>query len=132
MTPSQLAFLPALMLALPALAETDSLSVYDLNGDGALSRGEFRQLQLQVFGLTDLDQNGLISPDEATRAATAQGHKMNARRLAQRDANGDGMISLAEFTAATPLFDRADRNHDGQLAASEIDRIRALLPGRAQ
>lgn len=42
-----------------------------------------------------------------------------------RDANGDGVVTRAEWVAAaTAQFDRLDANHDGKLDASERPRRR--------
>ena len=42
--------------------------------------------------------------------------------LARRfDSNGDGSISAEEFTGATELFERLDRDHDGELKETDCD-----------
>lgn len=61
-------------------------------------------------------------------AATAKGGgKKGAGHGSKLDTDGDGMVSLTEFTAkskkpdkAKKHFEKADANHDGQLDKTEL------------
>lgn len=57
--------------------------------------------------------------------AVAQPRKPDLSKLLDRaDANGDGIITNAEFTAArATMFDRLDRNHDGYLTKDDTPRF---------
>jgi Ca2+-binding EF-hand superfamily protein len=57
--------------------------------------------------------------------AVAQSRKPDLSKLLDRaDANGDGIITKAEFTAAcAAMFDRLDRNHDGYLTKDDTPRF---------
>ena len=46
--------------------------------------------------------------------------------VTQLEKDGDGRVSKAEFVdGPTPLFDRADTDHNGELSKEEVAAIRA-------
>lgn len=115
----------------------------DVNGDGKLDAADRAAKQQARFDRLDTDSNGQLSPaeftarpDRAERGEQGQrprrrghhgGGMMHMARMA--DANGDGAISQAEFTAgALTMFDRADANRDGTVTPDER---RAARPQRA-
>ena len=56
---------------------------------------------------------------KGTKGAKGAG-KHAVEHNSKLDTNGDGLISLDEFTAkARAKFEKADTNHDGQLSKSE-------------
>jgi Ca2+-binding EF-hand superfamily protein len=57
--------------------------------------------------------------------AVAQPRKPDlSKLLAKADANGDGIITKAEFTAArAKMFERLDRNHDGYVTKDDTPRF---------
>lgn len=57
--------------------------------------------------------------------AVAQPRKPDFSKLLEKsDADGDGVITKAEFTAArAKMFDRLDRNHDSYLAKDDVPRF---------
>ncbi|GIW87685.1 MAG: hypothetical protein KatS3mg108_2009 [Isosphaeraceae bacterium] len=127
------------------------LANLDQNGDGKISRDEFRG-PAALFDRLDADKDGVLSGDElrpARPGATRPGDRPagppvgrpggppasrpdagpNApgpRRLANLDQNGDGKISRDEFRGPAGLFDRLDTNGDGVLDQAD----RPLGPGR--
>lgn len=120
------------LLALPALPaqaqENSPLASLDTNGDGAVSRPEFDALRQSVFARIDRDASGTLTAQEVEAAAQERAAaRTGGGDPWSRDRNGDGVLTLAEFTAQSPGFDRADRNGDGQLSAAELDRIARLL-----
>lgn len=117
------------VLSFPAQAQTDKLLAFlDQNGDGAISRAEFIALRQQIFARIDADSSGTLSQLEVTAAQEAAAERRRqSRDLWSQDTDGDGQLTLAEFTAQTPGFDRADRDGDGVLSTDEIDRARRLL-----
>jgi Ca2+-binding EF-hand superfamily protein len=44
-------------------------------------------------------------------------------RFARFDNNGDGQITLTEFTANMPLFDRFDADNNGIITQKELSQI---------
>ncbi len=119
------------LLATPGLAQVDQLlAAIDANGDGSISRDEVLAVREALFDRMDTDGNGTLSRAEveAARALAADRRAMQAARDPWTlDANGDNALGRDEFTAATPGFDRADRNGDGVLSPDEIDRVARLL-----
>ena len=60
--------------------------------------------------------------------AVAQPRRVDMGQMLERaDADGDGLITRAEFAAArAKMFDRLDRNGDGYLDKSDTPRLAAL------
>ena len=71
---------------------------------------------------------GLASAGAATAAwAFQEQHGFNPASL---DADGDGVISMAELDAhADLLFARTDANNDGRLADGELQALHAMMAG---
>lgn len=119
-----------LLAAGPALSQTASFAALDSDGSGAISRDEFLALRRAMFARIDADASGSLTAAEieAARTAMPQSSRLPASTAVwSQDANGDGLLTVQEYTAESPGFDRADRNGDGQLSVSEFDRLRRLL-----
>ena len=139
--------------------EDKRFAAMDANGDGALTRAEMdqakdaRKAEMQARRLEKLDTNGDGTIDEAEKA-TAKAMRKDKRkekradrkekrserkakgetrkmRGPKRDANGDGVISRAEFDASTEaLFIRMDANGDGVLTKGEGPKHRKGRKGK--
>jgi len=112
----------------------------DANHDGKLSAEEAKAggmaFVVTNFKAFDADHDGFVSKDEmqkgavaiAQQALAARGQRMQAL-FTKADANHDGKLSQAEFTAAFPRFAPSfaffDENHDGSVEPAEF----ALPPG---
>jgi Ca2+-binding EF-hand superfamily protein len=104
----------------------------DSNGDGAISRSEWRGSD-QSFSVHDWNNDGVLSGDEVRVGATRdtrdddfdQGNRPIFRNWTERgfenlDRNNDGRISRSEWFYDREGFMRADRNGDGILTRSEF------------
>lgn len=84
----------------------------DYNGDGKISREEFRNEAAKAAFAADKNKNGFIDDDE---------YKLNDEQIKSMDENGDGKISVEEFQLGQMAgFDQLDKNQDGFLDASEM------------
>jgi Ca2+-binding EF-hand superfamily protein len=114
-----------------AKALTDNFGKADVNNDGFLSQDEVQSLtnrlnqQIsarldQEFKSLDKDANGQLSPAEFKTGAGARMMQNPAVALQRLDANKDGKVNPAEFSAvALGTFDRIDANKDGTISAAE-------------
>lgn len=89
----------------------------DRDGNGIVTREEFRASALAHFDEIDQDHDGRVIPAEMAAFAKDQA----AKRFAREDKNGDGQLSRAE-AAPMPdeVFARLDANKDGQLSPEEL------------
>lgn len=114
----------------------------DANGDGKLDAADRAAKQQARFDRLDTNSDGQLTPAEFTarpqraergqpgQRAGRRGHRgggmMHMARMA--DADGDGAITQAEFTAgALAMFDRADADKNGTVTREER---RAARPQR--
>ena len=121
--------LVAVATAAPARDRRDHWSrmkEWDADGDGAISRSEFRG-PARAFDRMDTDGDGKITEAEANGrpadppAPSAAPPDVRARI----DADGDGTITSDEWAA---FFAKADTNRDGRLDRAEWE---AAVLGRA-
>ena len=132
----------AMTLALPlsvgdTAAQTERTMRFramDANGDGVITRGEWRGSD-QSFRVHDWDGDGRLAGDEVrvggTRRRTAEDQDYDQARRREfsdwtaegfrnHDHNGDGRISRSEWHYDVESFRRADRNDDGILSRNEF------------
>jgi Ca2+-binding EF-hand superfamily protein len=99
----------------------------DTNGDGVITREEFHAARERAFTRLDRNGDGYIDKDDAPSRPGARHAAKDrlAQLIAQLDKDGDGRISQAEFVdGPTPLFDRADTDHNGELSREEVAAIK--------
>jgi Ca2+-binding EF-hand superfamily protein len=97
----------------------------DTDGDGKLSRAEFRG-PAPLFDRLDADKDGFVSREEvarglpgpATPARPAPGQL--GPRFKAMDKDGDGKVSRDEFTGRPAMFRRLDADNDGFITAEEV------------
>lgn len=115
--------------AFPALAQSQdpikqiltNFDRIDVNGDGVISRAEFRKVRAERWTQIDRNGDGYLSEDDFPRWA-ARRARTRLAEIADLDENDDGRISKDEFlNGPTPLFMQADRNSDGILTRSELE-----------
>ena len=91
----------------------------DTDGDGKISKAEFDAEGATLFKRFDQNGDGKIASDEMPEhrwAAAWGGHMFD-----QIDADKDGKITKAEFTAAGDrMFQQLDKNGDGVIERDEL------------
>lgn len=111
----------------------------DTNGDGMISKAENRAAAEARFARMDANGDGTIGADERGRGMgkwkRGRGGEEGARRDGPRsmghgmkaDANGDGVITRAEFDAQNAArFAAIDANKDGKIDSSEMPKPRRM------
>lgn len=121
------AALAAVLVALAGAAqaaERKLMEGYDLNGDGDIAMSELVNIRTYNFNLVDVDSDGNITRDDILAAVKARKLPRSVRRdegfMMSSDHNGDGVLTLAEFTDFSALFKLVDRDGDGVLQAAEL------------
>ncbi len=128
----------ACLATTPALAETPGTGAradraferMDTDGDGVITVAEVTARKTAQFAKVDTNADGLLDATERDAMRGDDHHR--ARRTggmghgprgdaAPLDADGDGKLSLVEFTSVTPLLDRADADDDGAVSRAEFD-----------
>lgn len=137
-------------------AETRANAMFakmDANNDGVLTEADREARKAarksEMFAKIDADSNGQISRDEFMAfehkgmRAGHKGHGKGHHRMGKghggmmmhkmADADGDGSISKAEFTAAAlKRFDKADANNDGTVTPEERQAMHAQMREKMQ
>ncbi len=104
----------------------------DRDGDGVISETDIRALSAERFARIDTDGSGLLSWEEY-RDQPNPGPGMGGQRgnmgsqFARLDRDASGTLSEDEFAdSALRLFDRQDRNRDGQITTEEMAEMEDL------
>ena len=119
---------------------------WDLDGDGAVTLEEARQMRGDVFYMFDQDENGALDAAEydlfdETRAADmaaneARGAMRPVEAGLRREANdvdGDGVVTEEEFVArADDWFARIDADGDGVITQADFAGRRPGAGGQGQ
>ncbi len=133
-----LAFVALMMLAPGAKADQHRLAgtVFtrlDVNGSGDVSLDEVIAAKERQFSRADRDGDGRVTEAELAaigewlaRFARMGGHAL-AERALRLDRDGDKALSLAEYTAKSPLFILIDADGSGAISRAEFDRARAAF-----
>jgi hypothetical protein len=89
----------------------------DSNGDGVITRGEWRGNDTS-FQQIDRNKDGVLAGDEIRRGK----HDKRTDRDRRFDTNGDGVINRGEWRGDDASFRNRDRNGDGVLSGDELRR----------
>ena len=95
----------------------------DSDGDGVISRAEFRTVQAARWSLIDRNHDGYLTEDDFPPVATRRA-RIQLAEIGYLDTDGDGRISQGEFLGdPAPVFRRADLNADGALTLAELETV---------
>lgn len=115
------------------------LERFDANQDDQITLDEVQALRVEHFNQMDADGNGLASFEEFEvfvtqkkqerqneNAQNRRGRKYCGQRdvgsnFANMDLSGDDQLSLDEFTAIVPLFDKFDADNNGIITTEELN-----------
>lgn len=98
-----------------------SFESVDGDGDGVITRDEYRSVQLARWTQIDRNGDGHLTEEDFPRFAAERARTLLAEN-AHLDADGNGRISQTEFVdGQPPVFRRADRNGDGVLTRTEVE-----------
>ena len=92
-------------------ARQPSFGGMDRNGDGAISRSEWRGSESE-FRRQDWNNDGVLSGDEVAAATSA-----TVADFSTLDQDGNGRVTVQEWRRA---FNRLDNNRDGALTEDEL------------
>lgn len=130
-------FATAALIALSAtggaLAQTPPgpggmLAAADANHDGVITRAEWDAARAARFAQLDANHDGSLSADERPHwgPPPQQGQQPPSDHnghhgMMNADANGDGVISRAEYDAqSAEMFARMDADHSGSINQAEM------------
>lgn len=108
---------------------------HDVNDDGKLTQADAIAHAKERFAKMDADDNGKVTSDELCRRKSKceDGNPKIANMLNQLDANSDGEVTEAEFTAhATARFAKVDTDGNGELSEEEQDNAREVIAAERQ
>ena len=110
----------------------DPMTMFDADGNQALSLAEVRQGAQTMFGRVDSNKDGRITAEEFRAHHGKEGRYRRGPEGADKsgpphgpihmDKDGDGAVSLAEMRAELEgHFSRADSNRDGSVSREEME-----------
>jgi hypothetical protein len=117
----------------------DPMTMFDADGNQALSLAEVRQGAQTMFGRVDANKDGRVTAEEYRAHHGKEGHRRGPDGAGKggppeagrdgpghgpmhMDKDGDGAVSLAEMSAELEgHFNRADANRDGSVTREEME-----------
>ncbi len=128
----------ATAVAAPAAAQQfgPGFARIDTDQDGAVSRAEATEARRAMFNRLDRNADGRISSDEQEAARTRMAafaqmvHSAMVLRSQRMDTDGDGSLTLDEFTAQNLMFELVDRDGDGFITKAEAAAMRDTIAQR--
>lgn len=112
--------LSLLTVASSAVAHPSFFQHIDTDGDGALTRAEVENSTATRAQVLDANGDGTITLEELQADLEPIRKRMLQRRLAAADRDGDGIVSLHEFSdGRVERIMRRDSNGDGIISEDE-------------
>jgi len=99
------------------------ISKKDTNGDGVLNVGELG-VPKDIFDKIDKNGDEQVGRVEINTAAHNRIHAVNERinhLISKKDTNGDGVLNVGELGVPKDIFDRIDKNGNGQVGRVELN-----------
>jgi Ca2+-binding EF-hand superfamily protein len=97
----------------------DRLQRQDADGDGVISRKEFKGDDA-AFARLDRNHDGVLSKDDSQGATRRDPGAAAEARFKQMDVNGDGQLTRDEWRGTDRTFNAKDKNSDGVLTLDEV------------
>jgi Ca2+-binding EF-hand superfamily protein len=119
--------------ATPNAMASAIFSKLDADQDGAVTMAEMAEHKTAQFTRADRNSDGIVDPTEMAAIRDRMAKRVAAAKastdlgLSRLDSDGDAALSLAEYTARTPIFVLMDGDGDGAITRSEFDRVRAAI-----
>jgi hypothetical protein len=92
---------------------------WDRNGDGVITRSEWRG-SLAMFRDLDWNNDGVLSGDEVGDRDRPSANRWDGLTFADLDRNNDGRLSRGEWAGDRVTFRQLDRNGDNQISRGEF------------
>ena len=99
------------------------MSKKDTNGDGVLNVGELGVPE-DIFNRIDKNGDGQVGKAELNKAVHARIQAISERTnhlISKKDTNGDGVLNVGELGVPEDIFDKIDKNGDGQADRVELN-----------
>jgi Ca2+-binding EF-hand superfamily protein len=109
--------------ALLAPAQSSRLERHDRNGDGVVTRSEWRGND-NAFDRQDMNNDGVLSGDELTGQQRSRSRNRTADRAADRlDKNDSGVVEGYEWPYNSRIFRQLDKDGDSVLSTDELGNL---------